>query len=377
MDKKILVIGGGTVDRYCPHGTRPCEYYEVGQHITAWFGSKPLTERQQARIDSGESYEFNGFRDRDTLGNSMWDWNFVEYWTNLEQKIQAEGLLFHCIIFDLGSEDFLPDNEVRAEMIRVLANSLTDDGIVITQHWFELGLPVTEPERWENMSTDFMQLGLNIVGFFHYGINRGLPIRGVYTEFVYAILSRSSNIEATILAEANLEGIYDPLLFIRDTRLNPYPSAFSPDQIDYDSQNEFKGRERKALKEKIKEHMPIIAHQTAMIDAGKGNPKLLQKRDERLEEVKQIQAQIESMDLETAENEFYNKYLYYSKSKRQYLPNINFLPVNEMDQISFCNKRVLLKQTAGKRKTRKHYRKKRGSKRKRATNKKRRHKRRP
>jgi hypothetical protein len=172
---KVLVIGGGA-PYYCEdQPPELCGFYEIGNHPSSYYG----------------------------IGK---DWSTTIFWDELESKFAEDSLIFDAIIFDRGSESWLPfDNEILMEkIINVLMNYLNPNGILIA--------PVDFKHLKNSKLNNLIWLqGLNIIGIMAFD----LAYQGEY----YNILSHVDNISKTLLV--NKQGIYPPHSLYKVPLKNP------------------------------------------------------------------------------------------------------------------------------------------------------------
>ena len=99
QEYKCMVIGGGRPDLYDP------SFFQVGSHPSAHYG----------------------------IGQ---DWLKPDFWTNLD----SIKITFPCIIFDQGSESWMPpmnNNNLdlyQMYIVPTLMNKLNPDGVIIMEH---------------------------------------------------------------------------------------------------------------------------------------------------------------------------------------------------------------------------------------------------
>ena len=93
MNKSILIFGGGNPELYDDN------YYEVGNHPTADYGS--------------------GL-----------EWNELKFWEDFKIKIGEKK--FRAILFDVGSESWLPtDEKIIDKIVEIIEVLINDKGIIL------------------------------------------------------------------------------------------------------------------------------------------------------------------------------------------------------------------------------------------------------
>ena len=174
-NKRVLVIGGGNPLLY-----NSKYFYVIGDHATSNYG-----------------------RDK--------TWNLISFWKNLQNILTLKK--FDAIIFDSGSESWLPMNsDVFNKIINLIIPLLDDNGIILATGLFKNNNMHNEYHR---IHTALYLTGeLNIVGYFVI-FNKGGE------QFVYNIFSKALNIESTIITD--MTNIYITPIELRN-KINYYVS---------------------------------------------------------------------------------------------------------------------------------------------------------
>lgn len=174
-NKRVLVIGGGNPLLY-----NSKYFYVIGDHDTSNYG-----------------------RDK--------TWNLISFWKNLQNILTLKK--FDVIIFDSGSESWLPKNSnVFNKIINLIIPLLNDNGIILVTGLFKNNDTHSEYHR---IHTALYLTGeLNIVGYFVI-FNKGGE------QIVYNIFSKALNIESTIIKD--MTNIYITPIELRN-KINFYIS---------------------------------------------------------------------------------------------------------------------------------------------------------
>jgi len=154
IDKRVLVIGGGDQSLYDPD-----YFYVIGDHNTSNYGK-------------GKK------------------WNNNLFWNNLQKNLTLKK--FDAVIFDNGSESWLPEDAVFNKIINLIISLLNDNGIILAIGLFKNNNKHDKEHRIHTAL--YLNTNLNTVGYF------------IIENTVYNIYSKVKNIESTIITD--MKNIY-------------------------------------------------------------------------------------------------------------------------------------------------------------------------